>query len=36
MMLVGLGCLVSYKIGKQLNIQVHQELDERRRKFAAA
>ncbi|WP_321470073.1 MFS transporter [uncultured Paludibaculum sp.] len=35
-MLLGLVCLASYKIGKKLNIQIHEELAERRRKFAAA
>ena len=29
-------CLVRYKIGKSLNIQIQDELAERRRKFASA
>jgi Na+/melibiose symporter-like transporter len=29
-------CLASYKIGKKLNIQIHEELAERRKKFAPA
>ncbi len=29
-------CLVCYKIGKSLNIQIQDELAERRRKFATA
>jgi Na+/melibiose symporter-like transporter len=35
-MALGLVCLASYKIGKQLNIQIHEELAERRKRFAAA
>src|SRR5262249_47899739 len=35
-MALGLVCLASYKIGKKLNIQIHDELSERRKKFAAA
>jgi hypothetical protein len=29
-------CLASYKIGKKLNIQIHEELAERRKRFAPA
>jgi Na+/melibiose symporter-like transporter len=29
-------CLASYKIGKKLNLQIHEELAERRKKFAPA
>lgn len=35
-MALGLVCLASYKIGKKLNIQIQEELAERRKKFAAA
>ena len=35
-MALGLVCLASYKIGKNLNIQIHEELAERRKKFATA
>lgn len=35
-MVLGLVCLASYKIGKKLNIQIQEELAERRKKFAAA
>jgi len=35
-MALGLVCLASYKIGKKLNIQIHEELAERRKKFAPA
>ncbi len=34
--LIVIGCLVSYKIGKKLNLQIQDELAERRKKFAAA
>jgi hypothetical protein len=34
-MALGLVCLMSYRIGKKLNIQIHEELAERRKKFAA-
>ena len=33
-MALGLVCLASYKIGRKLNIQIHAELAERRKKFA--
>lgn len=33
-MALGLVCLASYKIGKKLNIQIHDELAERRKTFA--
>jgi Na+/melibiose symporter-like transporter len=33
-MALGLVCLASYKIGKKLNVQIHEELAERRKKFA--
>jgi Na+/melibiose symporter-like transporter len=35
-MLFGLGCLMSYKISRKLNLQIQSELTERRKKFAAA
>ncbi len=35
-MALGLVCLASYKIGKNLNTQIHEELAERRKKFAEA
>jgi len=35
-MALGLICLVTYRIGKDLNIRIHDELAERRKKFAAA
>lgn len=35
-MALGLVCLASYKIGKKLNLQIQEELAERRKKFAAA
>ncbi|MGC4055135.1 MAG: MFS transporter [Paludibaculum sp.] len=35
-MALGLVCLMCYRIGKKLNIQIHEELAERRKKFAAA
>jgi Na+/melibiose symporter-like transporter len=35
-MALGLVCLANYKIGKNLNTQIHEELAERRKKFAAA
>jgi glycoside/pentoside/hexuronide:cation symporter, GPH family len=35
-MALGLVCLATYNIGKKLNIQIQEELVERRRKFAAA
>ncbi|MBN9658207.1 MAG: MFS transporter [Acidobacteria bacterium] len=35
-MALGLVCLASYKIGKKLNIQIQEELAERRRNFTAA
>jgi Na+/melibiose symporter-like transporter len=34
--LIVIACLVSYKIGKNLNLQIQDELAERRKKFAAA
>ena len=34
--LVVIGCLIAYPIGKRLNIQIQDELAERRRKFASA
>lgn len=36
MMLVGLVCLASYKIGMKLNLQIHEELAERRKDFATS
>ncbi len=33
-MALGLGCLASYKIGRRLNLQIQEELAERRMKFA--
>lgn len=35
-MVLGLACLAGYQIGKKLNIQLHEELAERRKKFASA
>ena len=35
-MALGLVCLASYKIGKRLNVQIQEELTERRKKFATA
>jgi Na+/melibiose symporter-like transporter len=34
--LVVIVCLICYKIGKKLNIQIQDELAERRKKFASA
>jgi len=34
--LVVIGCLICYRIGKNLNLQIQDELAERRRKFASA
>jgi Na+/melibiose symporter-like transporter len=34
--LIVIACLVCYKIGKRLNLQIQDELAERRRKFAEA
>jgi len=34
--LIVIGCLIAYSIGKQLNIQIQDELAARRRKFASA
>ncbi|MCX6633428.1 MAG: MFS transporter, partial [Candidatus Solibacter sp.] len=33
--LIVIGCLVCYKIGKRLNLQIQDELAERRKNFAA-
>jgi GPH family glycoside/pentoside/hexuronide:cation symporter len=35
-MALGLACLARYQIGKRLNIQLHEELAERRKRFASA
>jgi Na+/melibiose symporter-like transporter len=34
--LIGIVCMILYPIGKQLNLQIEQELNDRRKKFAAA
>jgi len=36
LLMIVVACLIFYKIGKTLNLQIQDELAERRRKFAAA
>ncbi len=35
-MLIALGCLIAYPIGKELNLRIQNELEERRKKFGGA